>query len=84
MTFKFRPEREALHNVKAMWLLGRLSRNYETIADFREGNGEAICKVCASLIDLCRKIDLPTTARVKRRSSIRSVPSRYTLARLIF
>jgi len=42
-----RLERETLRNVEVMWLLGRLSPDHKTIADFRKDNGDAIRKVCA-------------------------------------
>jgi transposase len=41
-------------NVEVMWLTGRLVPDHKTIAVFRKGNGEAICKVCARFIMLCR------------------------------
>jgi transposase len=37
-----RLEREALRNVELMWLIGRLSPDFKTIADFRRDNGPAI------------------------------------------
>lgn len=36
-----RLERESQRNVKLMWLLGRLSPDFKTIADFRRDNGPA-------------------------------------------
>ena len=42
-----RLERETLRNVEVMWLLGRLSPDHKTIADFRKDNGKAIRKMCA-------------------------------------
>lgn len=41
-----RLEREALRNVELMWLLGKLSPDFKTIADFRKDNGDAIRQVC--------------------------------------
>lgn len=35
-----RLEREAQRNIELMWLLGRLSPDFKTIADFRRDNGE--------------------------------------------
>ena len=49
-----RLEREALRNVEVMWLLGRLVPDHKTIAEFRKDNGEAIRKVCAQFVELCR------------------------------
>src|ERR671911_1720724 len=53
-----RLEREAGRNVELMWLTGRLMPDHKTIADFRKDNGEAIRKVCARFIMLCRALDL--------------------------
>jgi transposase len=53
-----RLERETLRNVEVMWLLGRLSPDHKTIADFRKDNGKAIRKVCAQFVELCRRIGL--------------------------
>jgi len=47
-----------------MWLLGRLSPDHKTIADFRKGNGGAIRKVCAQFVELCRQIGLLSVASV--------------------
>ena len=41
-----------------MWLTGRLVPDHKTIADFRKDNGEAIRKVCARFILVCRALDL--------------------------
>ncbi len=41
-----------------MWLTGRLVPDHKTIADFRKDNGEAIGRVCARFIVLCRALDL--------------------------
>ena len=35
-----RPEREAQRNVELMWLIGRLTPDFKTIANFRKGNGK--------------------------------------------
>ena len=53
-----RLEREAGRNVEVMWLTGRLVPDHKTIADFRKDNGEAIRKVCARFIILCRALGL--------------------------
>jgi len=53
-----RLEREAGRNVELMWLLGRLSPDFKTIADFRKNNGEAISLVCREFVMLCRKLNL--------------------------
>ena len=59
-----RLERETLRNVEVMWLLGRLSPDHKTTADFRKDNGEVIRNVCAQFVKLCRQIGLLTTATV--------------------
>ena len=41
-----------------IWLTGRLSPDFKTIADFRKDNGAAIQKVCARFIELCRELQL--------------------------
>ena len=53
-----RLEREAKRNVELMWLTGRLSPDFKTIADFRRNNGEAIRLVCREFVMLCRKLNL--------------------------
>ena len=59
-----RLENETLRNVEVMWLLGRLSPDHKTIADFRKDNGGAIRKVCSQFVELCRQIGLLATASV--------------------
>ena len=53
-----RLERETQRNVELFWLLGRLSPDFKTIADFRRDNGKAIQKSCGQFIVLCRRIGL--------------------------
>ena len=59
-----RLERETGRNVELMWLLGHLSPDFKTIADFRKDNSKAIRLVCGDFILLCRKLDLFTDAFV--------------------
>ena len=59
-----RLEREAGRNLEVMWLTGRLAPDHKTIADFRKDNGPAIKKVCAQLVELCRKMGLLAKASV--------------------
>lgn len=59
-----RLEREAGRNVEVMWLLDRLVPDHKTIADFRKDNGDAIGKVCAQFVELCRRIGLLSAANV--------------------
>jgi len=53
-----RLEREAQRNVELMWLTGRLTPDFKTIANFRKDNGEAIRLVCGAFVMLCRKLNL--------------------------
>lgn len=53
-----RLEKEAGRNIELMWLLGRLSPDFKTIADFRKDNGNAITLVCRDFVLLCRKLGL--------------------------
>ena len=50
-----RLEREAQRNVELMWLTGRLTPDFKTIADFRKDNGKAIQGVCRQFVMLCRE-----------------------------
>src|SRR5262250_1607694 len=59
-----RLEREAGRNLEVMWLLGRLAPDHKTIADFRKDNGGAIKKVCARIVELCRRMGLLSKASV--------------------
>lgn len=59
-----RLEREAQRNIELMWLLGRLSPDFKTIADFRRDNGAGIRNVCRQFIVLCRQLNLFTHAVV--------------------
>ena len=53
-----RLERETQRNVELMWLTGRLTPDFKTIADFRRDNGKAMRNVCRQFIVLCRRLDL--------------------------
>jgi transposase len=59
-----RLEREAQRNVELMWLTGRLTPDFKTIADFRKDNGAAIRLVCREFVMLCRKLNLLTDTLV--------------------
>ncbi|SFQ53481.1 Transposase, partial [Variovorax sp. OK605] len=59
-----RLEREAQRNVELMWLTGRLTPDFKTIADFRHDNGAGIRNVCRRFIGLCRELKLFTQAIV--------------------
>ena len=55
-----RLEREAQRNIELMWLTGRLTPDFKTIANFRKDNGVGIRNVCRQFILLCRNPDLFT------------------------
>ena len=59
-----RLERETQHNVEVMWLTGRLTPDFKTIADFRKDNGPAIRATCRQFVMLCRQLDLFSEAVV--------------------
>src|ERR1022692_2680127 len=59
-----RLEHEAQRNVELMWLTGRLTPDFKTIANFRKDNGRAIRKVCRQFIVLCRQLNLFTQSLV--------------------
>src|SRR5258706_6216365 len=53
-----RLERETQRNLELMWLTGRLTPDFKTIANFRKDNGQAIRRVCRQFVVLCRELDL--------------------------
>jgi transposase len=53
-----RLEREAGRNLELMWLTGRLTPDFKTIADFRKDNGPAIRAVRARFIAICGQLGL--------------------------
>jgi transposase len=59
-----RLEHETQRNVELMWLTGRLTPDFKTIANFRKDNGRAIRKVCRQFIVLCRQLNLFTQTLV--------------------
>lgn len=59
-----RLEREAQRNIELMWLLGRLTPDFKTIANFRKDNGKAIRAVCRQFVVLCRELGLFADALV--------------------
>jgi transposase len=59
-----RLEREAQRNVELMWLTGRLTPDFKTIANFRKDNGKAIRNVCRQFILLCQQLNLFSDAVV--------------------
>lgn len=53
-----RLEREANRNVELMWLLGKLTPDFKTVADFRRDNRDAVRKVCREFTFFCRQLGL--------------------------
>jgi len=51
-------EREAGRNLELVWLLGKLTPDFKTIADFRKDNRKAIRQVCRAFVLLCRDLHL--------------------------
>jgi transposase len=59
-----RLEKETQRNVELMWLVGRLTPDFKTIARFRKDNGKAIQSVCRQFIVLCQQLVLFSDALV--------------------
>jgi transposase len=59
-----RLEREAQRNLELIWLLGRLTPDFKTIADFRKDNGDAIRGVCRQFVTMCSRLKLFVDATV--------------------
>jgi transposase len=53
-----RMEKECRRNLEVMWLLGRLSPNYHTIADFRKDNPRALKNTFRLFVLFLRDMDL--------------------------
>ena len=53
-----RLEAECRRNVEVMWLLGRLSPDYKSIAEFRRMHSEAVTKAGAELVRMARQVGL--------------------------
>lgn len=64
-----RLERECQRNVELMWLTGRLTPDFKTIAEFRRNNGAGIRNVCRRFVVICRELKLFTQAAVAIDSS---------------
>ncbi len=47
-------ERECRRNIECMWLLGRLTPDHKTIADFRRANTHALVAVCSAFVQFAR------------------------------
>src|SRR3954454_2451469 len=59
-----RLERETQRNLELIWLTGRLTPDFKTIANFRKDNGPAVRATCRQFVLLCRKLDLFSDALV--------------------
>ena len=59
-----RLEKETQRNVELMWLTGRLTPDFKTIARFRKENGKAIRSVCRQFVVLCQQLGLFSEALV--------------------
>jgi transposase len=59
-----RLERETQRNVELIWLTGRLSPGFKTIANLRKDNGKANRRVCREFVVLCRNLNLFSEALV--------------------
>lgn len=53
-----RLERETQRNLELIWLTGRLAPDFKTIADFRKDNSDAIKRVCAQFVLLCKHMGM--------------------------
>ncbi|HEX4023077.1 MAG TPA: IS1182 family transposase [Acidobacteriaceae bacterium] len=51
-------EAECHRNVEVIWLLGKLTPDFKTIADFRKDNLKPLRAVCRQFTLLCRKLEL--------------------------
>ena len=59
-----RLERECQRNVELMWLTGRLTPDFKTIANFRKDNGRGIREVCKQFVTVCRQLNLLSQSAV--------------------
>ena len=59
-----RLEVECQRNVEVMWLLGRLTPDFKTIAEFRRLNRCAFMATCRAFVQFCRRAQLMTGALI--------------------
>lgn len=59
-----RLERETQRNIELMWLTGRMTPDFKTIANFRKENGKAIRNVSRQFVMLCQQLGLFAQALV--------------------
>ena len=81
-----RLERECQRNVELMWLTGRLTPDFKTIANFRKDNGRGIRAVCKHFVTVCRKLNLLSQSTVVIDGSnfkgVNNLDSNYTPGKL--
>ena len=65
-----RLERETARNLEMMWLTGRLTPDFKTIADFCKDNGPAIRSACRRFIALSRSEPFRAGDRGDRRQPV--------------
>ena len=77
-----RLERETQRNLEMIWLTGRLSPDFKTIADFRKDNGSAIKKVFGKFVVLCWHMGMFTDSLIAADGSkfkaVNSIDNNYT------
>ena len=49
---------ECTKNVEVMWLMGKLTPDFRTIADFRKDNAKALKNVFRAFVKICMELDL--------------------------
>ena len=58
-----------------MWLTGRLTPDFKTIANFRKDNGKAIRNVCRQFVVLCQRLGSCFRTRSWQSTAVNSRPS---------
>lgn len=49
---------ECTRNVEVMWLMGKLTPDFRTIADFRKDNAKALKSVFRTFVEICMELEL--------------------------
>lgn len=76
-----RLEAESHRNAHVMWLLGKLTPDFKTVATFRQENGAALVSVCAGFVTFCRSQGLLVGSEVAvDGSKMRAAASRRRVA----
>lgn len=85
-----RLEAECRRNVEVMWLLGRLTPDHKTIAEFRRTQGDGLKAVCAGFVSFLREAGLVSAqwvaidgSKFQAVASGKSVPSIAALERQV-